>query len=344
MNKISENHLDFAGGIVFFGVGLGVLYWILQAFLDAYIFGNGNFTGHIFSPNSYEIWMRSMVIFMLVLSSAFVQSMISKRKRAEETLRNNEAMLRATLESTANGVLVVDGRGRVVHSNNRFLEMWGIPDELIQTGDDDKLLEFVLNQLKEPQAFLKKVRNLYTSPDSNHDTIMFKDGRVFDRYSHPLIRDDKITGRVWSFTDITDQERANNRMKMTQFSVDHAPESILWMGPDAHFVYVNKAACKQLGYTEKELLSKTVFDIDPNFPEDEWPDHWQELKQKRTMTLKSHHKTKLGIVFPVEISVNYIRFDGKEYNCAIARKLVADKPLEVFPRKPAVQSDIDGTS
>ena len=340
MNERNYGYLDFAGGFVFFGVGLGALYWILQAFLDAYIFGNGNFIRHIFSPNSYEIWMRSMVIFLLVLSSSFVQSMISKRKRAEEALRNNEAMLRATIESSANGILVVDGKGKVVHSNARFMEMWRIPEELIRTGDDDRLLEFVLNQVKEPQPFLKKVRELYNSSNVDHDTILFKDNRIFDRYSQPLIRDKKIAGRVWSFADITERERADNRMKLTQFAVEHAPDAVFWMGPDAKFIYVNKAACDELGYSEEELLSMTVHEIDPDFPEEIWPQHWQDLKRNRSMIIRSHHKTKDGVVFPVEISINYFEFDGEEYNCALARKIVEEKSIDGSFGSSKIKSDI----
>ncbi len=342
MNKNNYGYFDFAGGFVFFGVGLGVFYWILQAFLDTYIFGNGDLVRHVFSPNSYEIWMRSLVIFMLVLSSSFVQSMISKRKRAEEALRNNEDLLRATIESSANGVLVVDGKGKVVHSNARFIEMWRIPEELVQAGDDDKLLEFVLNQLQEPQAFIKKVRELYNSPNEDRDTILFKDNRIFERYSRPLIRDKGIAGRVWSFTDITDREQADSRMKLTQFTVDHAIDSIYWVGPDSRFIYANETASRTIGYSQEELLTMSIYDIDPDFPKEAWPQHWKELKQRGSFTLKSRHKTKDGIIFPVEISVNFIEYAGKEYNCAFVRKITVDKRIEDAPStletKPESQS------
>jgi PAS domain S-box-containing protein len=322
------SHLDFAGSFVFFGVALGLIYWVLQAFLDAYIFGSGNLTKYIFSPNSYEIWIRSMVIFMFILSSVFAQSMISKRKRAEEALRNNEEMLRATIESSGNGVLVVDGNGRVVHSNNRFIEMWRIPEELVKAGDDDKLLEFVLDQLIEPQQFIKKVKELYNSPNEDRDTLIFKNGCVFERFSRPLVKDKTIAGRVWSFTDITDREQVNSKLKLTQFSIDHAVDAIYWVGPDARFIYANETAARILGYSHEELCTMSVYDIDPDLPKDGWPQHWRELKQRGSFTFKSRHKTKDGIIFPVEISVNFIEFAGKEYNCALARKITEDIQVE----------------
>jgi PAS domain S-box-containing protein len=136
-----------------------------------------------------------------------LQAEINERKQAEEALRENREQLRATLESTGDGILVVNKRGQVAHTNTRFAQMWRIPMELIKTQDDDKLLNYVVDQLQEPEAFLSKVKELYLSSREDTDTLFFKDGRVFERYSCPLIRDGKIDGRVWSFKDLTERKR-----------------------------------------------------------------------------------------------------------------------------------------
>jgi diguanylate cyclase (GGDEF)-like protein/PAS domain S-box-containing protein len=133
---------------------------------------------------------------------------ISERKRAEEALRESEATLKSTIESTADGILVVNNSGAVVYANERFADMWRIPSSLLATRDDDKLLEYVLNQLVEPEAFLSKVRELYKSNQEDLDTLDFKDGRAFERYSRPLLMDDAVAGRVWSFRDVTERKRA----------------------------------------------------------------------------------------------------------------------------------------
>ncbi len=133
---------------------------------------------------------------------------ITRRKRDEEALAEREELLGATIESTADGILVVNEKGETTHSNTRFAEMWRIPQELLETNDDNKLLSYVMDQLKEPQAFLTKVQELYKSPDTAMDTLYFKDGRIFERYSCPLIKNQGIAGRVWSFRDITDLKRA----------------------------------------------------------------------------------------------------------------------------------------
>jgi PAS domain S-box-containing protein len=257
----------------------------------------------------------------MILSSSFAQSMFAKRRRAEEVLRENEEMLCATIESSVNGVLVVDGKGQVVHTNTRFAELWRIPEDIIKTGDDNKLIEFVLNQLEHPQLFLDKVQKLYRSSDEDLDQLTFKDGRIFERFSYPLMRNGKVGGRVWSFTDITERVRNEASLKLTQFTIDQAADPIFWIGEKAQIIYVNDTACRKLGYTREELLKMTVHDIDPDFPVKAWPAHWAEMKQRVSFTLESLHKTKDGVVFPVEVSVNYVEFEGREYNCAFSRDI-----------------------
>jgi PAS domain S-box-containing protein len=132
---------------------------------------------------------------------------ITDRKQAEAALRESRTLLESTIESTADGILVVDATGKVIHTNRRFGELWRIPDKLINGGDDDELLAFVLDQLEDPQAFLAKVRELYKSTREDLDTLRFKDGRIFERYSRPLLRDGEASGRVWSFRDITERHQ-----------------------------------------------------------------------------------------------------------------------------------------
>ncbi len=113
-----------------------------------------------------------------------------------------------------------------------------------------------------------------------------------------------------------------------KFTLAHSVDALFWMGPDARFVYVNNTACEMLGYTRDELLGMTVHDIDPDFPAQAWPQHWDVLKEKKSMIIESHHRKKSGEVFPVEIAINYIELDGNEYNCAFARDITDRKKTE----------------
>jgi PAS domain S-box-containing protein len=139
---------------------------------------------------------------------------ITERKRAEETLAGSLSLHRAILESTADGLLVVDRDGRIVSFNRRFAAMWRLPDDVLSSGDDDRALGAVLGQLREPQRFLEKVRALYAAPEEeSFDELDFLDGRRFERYSRPQYVGGAIAGRVWSFRDVTQRHRAEQALR-----------------------------------------------------------------------------------------------------------------------------------
>jgi PAS domain S-box-containing protein len=132
---------------------------------------------------------------------------ITLSKNAEIELAKSLSLLMATIESTADGILVVDTIGKIVMYNRKFSEMWRIPQDVLDKRNDDLALDFVVNQLIEPDSFMNNVRFLYSAPEKiSNDILEFKDGRVFERYSQPQKINDSIAGRVWSFRDITQKK------------------------------------------------------------------------------------------------------------------------------------------
>lgn len=126
-----------------------------------------------------------------------------------ESLKTSVSLLQATIESTADGLLVVDRGGRISVFNQRFKTMWCIPRAIADRRDDRELLAFVSEQLVEGHQFLEGVRAVYDKPDvESLDVLHFKDGRIFERYSRPQRTNGTIVGRVWSFRDVTVRERA----------------------------------------------------------------------------------------------------------------------------------------
>jgi len=134
---------------------------------------------------------------------------ITLRKRAESELDNSVSLLKASFESTEDGLLVVNSVGKTVLFNRKFVDMWRIPDEVLATGEDIDALEYVKGQLSNPDSFLENIRHLYSDPEAtSFDLLEFCDGRFFERYSQPQKINGNSVGRVWSFRDITDRTKA----------------------------------------------------------------------------------------------------------------------------------------
>jgi PAS domain S-box-containing protein len=171
------------------------------------------------------------------LSSVGVQVALAvERKQAEDALRSSESSLHAVLQSAADGILAVGSENEVLYFNERFSEMWQIPISVMDTKEDAVLLQHVLDQLVDPQVFLDKVRELYKSDETSFDTLFFKDGRVFERLSHPLIQGSDLRGRVWSFRDITTRRQSEEDLQRSQQATVHANRLLLALSQGAQAV------------------------------------------------------------------------------------------------------------
>jgi PAS domain S-box-containing protein len=229
------------------------------------------------------------------------------RKQAEEELRESKELLRATIESTADGILVVNEKGQVICTNERFVQLWRIPEELIKKREDKKLLDFVLDQLKEPKAFLSKVQALYKTSDEDFDVLDFKDGRVFERFSSPLIRHGQIEGRVWSFRDITDRKRAEEALRESEerfkFLAEKMADIVWTVNLDFQTTYVSPSIEKILGFTPEERKRQTLEEmITPG-----------SLKRVQMMFLEELRRDESSNADPdrsVTIEIEYYRKDG----------------------------------
>jgi two-component system, sensor histidine kinase and response regulator len=131
-----------------------------------------------------------------------------------------------------------------------------------------------------------------------------------------------------TFVDITERKRAEDELRLTQFSLEHASDAIHWVNSQGFIVYANEAACRSLGRSREELLLLSIPDIDPAVSKTGWGTVWERIKSRRSMTFEAEHRSKQGRVFPVEVAANYLEFDGKEYSFAFARDITERKQAE----------------
>jgi PAS domain S-box-containing protein len=180
-------------------------------------------------------------------------------------VREATEVIRTTLESTADGILVVDSSGKTVTYNRKFASMWQIPEAALRSGDD-RFLEDIALQLKEPEKFLAGMRGLYADTRAASDDVLdLADGRVFERHSEPQVLAGRSIGRVWGFRDVTDRRRAeeslNRERTLLRTVIDNLPDQIYVKDVRGRFVVVNAPMARLLG--DKNAIGKESSDIYP---------------------------------------------------------------------------------
>jgi two-component system cell cycle sensor histidine kinase/response regulator CckA len=251
---------------------------------------------------------------------------ITLRKQAEEVLRESEERYHAFFEQAADSIVLVDAStGELVEFNDRAHEMLGYGRE-----EFAKLKLADLEAIESVEEVAEHVEKIVTEGADSFETKQrTKGGQIRD--VHVSARAIHIRGRTFLqaiWRDITDRKRAEEALRLTQFSIDRTADLAFWTGPDGRFVYVNDSACRSLGYSRQELLSMAVHDVDPDFPPEVWADHWGMLKQQGVLSFESRHRRKDGRVFPVHVTLNYGEFGGKEYNFAFTRDITEIRQKE----------------
>lgn len=189
----------------------------------------------------------------------------------------------------------------------------------VHPNDRDRITAAIKKAISEKKSYEAEFRII---KKDGIERIMYSRGEInFDESGNPV-------GLVGTGQDITERKKAERNLLFARKSIDDSGEGIFWVDKDARFVNANLAGCRQLGYSKQDLLSLTVHDIDPNFPKERWPSHWQELRQKGSIAFETLHRHKSGNIFPVEVRLNHIKFEDKEYNFAFVKDISEHKKME----------------
>jgi PAS domain S-box-containing protein len=140
---------------------------------------------------------------------------ITETKRIENELKRKTEFLEAQIDSSVDGLLVVDEEGKRILTNKKLLDLWKVPQHIIDDNNDEALLQYAASRTVNPEEVLERIRYLYAHKDEkSRDEIEFKDGMIFDRYSSPVIdKNGKYFGRIWIFRDITELKQAEQELK-----------------------------------------------------------------------------------------------------------------------------------
>ena len=261
---------------------------------------------------------------------------VTERKSAAEKLQFANTLLMTQMETSPDAILVVDANMRVISFNRRFLEMWGLPADLVQAGSDDAVLAAVTSLVDEPEAFGARVRYLYDHPEeSSHEEVKTSDGRFIDRHTSPLrTADSRYLGRVWFFRDITARRHAERALEASELRfraiLQASSDGITVVDADTRtFTLANQAVCNMVGYTLDELKSLST---DQLYAGEDRAAAEQRLQRLRAGEAVLSHgvriKRKDGSEFLADISAAPMLLEGRTYVVGTFRDVTERKRVE----------------
>lgn len=255
----------------------------------------------------------------------------SKQTAADETAE----MFRTIAAAARDAVIVIDEEDRITFWNHAATKMLGYEEAEVLGEKCHQLLtpEALRDTAAAAQEEFRKSGTGNAVGRTLELPALRKDGtEIIVELSLSAIRFDGSWAAAAILRDISNRKKREERYQLMQLSVDEAADAVFWFDSEGKLLYVNQAACLSLGYSRSELRAVDIRKINSYWGSSKWDKFWEDLRQWRTFSLQSTHRTSDGRVFPVEVMVNYLKQDSHEFCCAFARditeRLQAQEALE----------------
>ncbi len=258
---------------------------------------------------------------------------ITRRKRSEEAKKDSDERLKFAMKASNIGLWDWDFQTNQVRYSREWKNQLGYDEDEMK----DEYYEWERRVHPLDFAFAAEVREKYLKREIPNYNVEFrmihKDGswRWINARGEVLCDNQgKQIGMLGCHIDITEQKRAVESLQLMKFCVDRTADAVFWISREGRILYVNDSVCKERGYSREQLLGMSIFDLDvnPEYQQDSWKKHFEELKHRGTITLETRHRTKDGRLFPIEINANYVHIGDKELNFAFGRDITERKLAE----------------
>ncbi len=260
---------------------------------------------------------------------------ITQRKKIEEDIKQQKEYLRLILDNIPQQVFWKDTNLVFKGCNKHWAKSAQLESAESVMGKtdydlflDSEVAEFYRSQDLRVMASKQPEFNLVFpkhKPAEDGEKIWLDVSRI------PMLdAEGNVIGILGVLEDITDKKEIDEKLRLTQFSIDQSRDYVLFSDIETRFFYVNEAASQTLGYSKDELLKMSVQDIDPKASKNSWPVSWEDLRQQGSFTFESIHRTKKGKNISVEITLSYLEYNQKEYGCAVVRDISDRKQAEII--------------
>lgn len=259
---------------------------------------------------------------------------IAERRQTEAELAKSLSLLDAILESTTNGIIAINCHGDIVDFNQKFVEMWQVPDSITASRDHEQWLAFYRDQLKDPESFCRRCQEPNLWDFEGYDTVELKDGRVFERYIQPQSLGEQIIGQVWSFREIAEGELPEEVLQQSEarfYTLAETTDAIIFIIQGMQFRYVNPAAEAITNCKREELIAHS--DVCQVLKLKECEQAHESCRPALPQYQEIELVTKSGEVRWLDCSFSMLEFEGKPAKLITAIDITRRKQAELETRQ-----------